>query len=198
MVGVSLVISFQCGSYASHSSYYKTQIKRVLGSIAIVALIITAITWFTIPNMYVSFGILHHIAVGIIIALPLVTHPLMARLALLLTITASYLVSLLTSKSVLLHILGANYQGYFQSMDFIPLLPWFVAMVMGIVGAQLWIESGLFKRINKAAAGFTVTQWLAVPGRYSLRIYVAHVPILVIIFVAVGWIDFYRLFPGLR
>src|SRR5690606_2992205 len=97
--------------------------KRI-GKLSLFALIISISTYFIFPKNWVYFGTLHCIAVASILGILLVNRP-RTSLALAIIIPTSALAFGITYKK-LSSIVPIN------SMDFIPIYPWFFVICIGI------------------------------------------------------------------
>ena len=143
---------------------------RRWGQVAGCALLVSAGSWFMFPHSWISFGVLHGIAVMLVllrfglarlpdavllalavlaIALPqLVQHPFFD------TRWTSW-VGLVTHKPV--------------TEDYVPVLPWLGAMLLGFAVTRTW------PRLWQGRA----PRPLAVLGRWSLSFYMVHQPVLI-------------------
>ncbi|EQC47645.1 PF07786 family protein [Bacteriovorax sp. BSW11_IV] len=124
------------------------------------AMTITITTYFMFPKSWVYFGTLHCIAVCSALALPFIQRPkLSGALGLLITIPALF---------------GFNYpfpKMAHISMDYIPVLPWFGYVLLGI-----FIESKNWDKISYPR--FKGDRILDFMGAHGLFIYVIHQPIM--------------------
>jgi uncharacterized membrane protein len=139
------------------------------------ALLVSIGSAFMFPRSWISFGVLHGIAVmlivcrlaaplraglwplgGVVLALPwFVAHPFFDS-------RWTNWVGLVTKKPV--------------TEDFVPLLPWLGVMLWGLAAGQ-WLLS--HRRVVLAGAVPRVLQPLATLGRYSLSFYMLHQPVLI-------------------
>lgn len=124
------------------------------------AITITITTYFLFPKSWVYFGTLHCIAVCSVLALPFIQSPkLSGILGLLITIPALF---------------GLNYpfpKMAHISMDYIPVLPWFGYVLLGI-----FIESKNWDKMSYPR--FKGDRILDFMGAHGLFIYVVHQPIM--------------------
>jgi uncharacterized membrane protein len=122
----------------------------------------------------VRFGILHLIGIGIIISTlitPFPTHSLLLAVAL---IYLSPLIQSITLNTNLLYPLGFNSLAY-NTLDYFPIFPWLSVILIGIfVGRHLYFGS---KRQFKIPASVSNT-FIGLSGKWSLIIYLVHVPLL--------------------
>ena len=151
---------------------------RRLAMIAAAAAVISVGSWFAIPGAWVFFGILHAIAFGSLAGLMVLRlHPVaVAGLAVAVAL-AGFGLALPLFDTPGLQWLGLG-TVVPRSVDFVPVFPWFAAVLAGIACAQAMGRLGLLPRGPVAAPG-RVLRALAWPGRHSLAIYLLHQPVLV-------------------
>ena len=136
------------------------KVARRFGKIAFFALCISGFTYYAFPKSWIYFGTLHCIALCSILVLPFVGRPiptLLGCVAMLLPLTWGFQLPWFK--------LGH------ASMDYIPVFPWIGVVFLG----QLSIYANLHKIKVPAFPGKAM---LAFFGKYSLRIYLLHQPIL--------------------
>ncbi|NLM30926.1 MAG: DUF1624 domain-containing protein, partial [Methanomicrobiales archaeon] len=152
-------------------------IRRGL-SIFSLGLVITAVTWIFFPSAYIVFGILHFIGVAILLA------PLFVRFGatnLILSaacIIAGYVTETIRGPWPLLW-LGIR-PIPFTSLDYVPLLPWFSLVLLGMTFGYLFYPGGergfSFRAVEPA-----VVRPLSLLGRHSLLIYFLHQPVILLV-----------------
>lgn len=129
IVGFSLVLATRKG--LDHAAYLK-RLAMVAGAAALV----TLGTWRFMPGDFIFFGILHHVAVASVLALPFLRLPTMA--VALAAIIAFALPSFVAHP--LLDQPWATWLGFsqapIQTADFVPVFPWFGCVLSGIVLAR--------------------------------------------------------------
>lgn len=167
IVGISLTLAHTNGIDT------KRYLRRT-AIIAIAALAITLVTWFAMPSGLIFFGILHHIAVASVLGLACVRLPsvvlLIAAAAL---IVIGQTVNLASFDPRWLAWIGL-YQSPPRSNDFVPLIPWFSAVLAGMVAGRL-----ILTRQGKEAAPLPAPKPLQWLGRHSLAFYLIHQPVLI-------------------
>ncbi len=140
------------------------------GQVAGCALLVSAGSWFMFPNSWISFGVLHGIAVMLVLLrLGLARLPNLALLALAVAAVALPL----AVQHPLFDTRWTNWTGLVThkpvTEDYVPVLPWFGVMLLGFVVTrarpQLWQGPA--------------PQPLAVLGRWSLSFYMVHQPVLI-------------------
>ncbi|UUP19208.1 heparan-alpha-glucosaminide N-acetyltransferase [Nitratireductor thuwali] len=171
LVGVSLVLaharSFRAGPFA----------KR-LAAIVAAAAAITLVTWWLMPEQFIFFGILHHIAVASVLGLLLLRLPAMLLAALaVLVVAAPHLISWPFLDHPALWWTGLS-QNVPASNDYIPIFPWFGAVLSGMAAAKVARSTGLTARMAawRPASRIPVLGWA---GRHSLAFYLLHQPVLI-------------------
>lgn len=120
-------------------------------------------SYFIFPQLWIFFGTLHCILIGSILGALMVNHRKSAFLLLLLIIVLQYAlgydikwVSSLLQK---------------PSMDFIPIYPWFWAVLLGIL-------SGPYLSKIEQLRSFKTPPLLKFLGTHSLKIYLIHQPLI--------------------
>ncbi len=169
IVGVSLVL-------AERNGFKPKRFLRRLGVLAASAAAITVATWFTFRDTFIFFGILHNIAVTSVLGLVFVRAPVAVTIvaAIFAFAAPSFLSAPLFNHPALIWIGFSTVLP--RTNDFVPVFPWFGAVLSGVAAARLWPRLGL----DRAA----VWQHVRVPsallfvGRHSLIIYLLHQPVL--------------------
>ncbi len=138
------------------------------------ALLVSAGSWFMFPRSYISFGVLHGMAVMLIVLrllLPRLGQGALLGLALACLLMALWVrhpffdtrwtnwVGLVTHKPV--------------TEDYVPVLPWLGVMLLGAALAR-WIAP----RLDAPRPSGRLRGGLAVLGRWSLSYYMVHQPVL--------------------
>lgn len=140
------------------------------------ALLVSAGSWFMFPRSWISFGVLHGMAVMLLLLrLGLVRLPNLVLLGLAaLAIAAPQLV-----QSPLFDTRATSWVGLVthkpNTEDYVPVLPWLGVMLLGFVATRAW------PRLWQGAA----PRPLAVLGRWSLSFYMLHQPVLIGLLMAV-------------
>jgi uncharacterized membrane protein len=171
LVGVSL--------YLAHGKAIRWRAFAVrFAMVAGAALLITLVTYLAVPGGFIFFGILHQIALASLLGLAFL------RLPALLTLAVAALVIALPNlwRSALFDPplfwwLGLSALSP-HSNDYVPLFPWFGAVLAGLGVAKLAEAGGLFGRL----AGIGTPRGMApvaFAGRHSLAFYLLHQPLLI-------------------
>lgn len=146
-------------------------------------------------NGFIYFGVLHGMAVMLLLARCLVFSRVLCVLVLLCTVALYLLVPWLHDWGVLgrvfnrpgLNVLGWNTEKPLTP-DFVPLLPWFAVMLVGVL-VQPVLSSGLSWAGSQRARRSEAVCLLSWMGRNSLWFYVLHQPVMMGFIYAAAWVD---------
>ena len=174
LAGVSLVL-------AQRSESGRARFWRHVAMIAGCALAVSVASYLVFPRSYIWFGVLHAIALSLILIRPLATRPRIALVAGIAVIVAGNLVT-----SPWFDQRSWGWLGFMTAKpiteDYVPLLPWMGVMLAGIAAGHALIRNE-FRAIALLARAPRVVAWL---GRHSLAVYMLHQPILIgLLYVAV-------------
>jgi uncharacterized membrane protein len=168
LVGVSLVL-------AQSARPGPGAFWRRIALIAVCAALVSGVSYVTFPQTFITFGVLHCIAVSSILARPLVAWP---RLALVLGIAIIAIGN--TVHLPAFDVPWLNWVGLMThkplTEDYVPLLPWLGVVLVGI-GIGHWLLAR--ERAAIVALSRATPAWLAWMGRHSLLIYLVHQPVMV-------------------
>ncbi|MER2535871.1 MAG: DUF1624 domain-containing protein [Rhizobiaceae bacterium] len=171
LVGVSLILAH--GETIRWRPFW-TRWAMIVASAAL----ITAVTWYATPATFIFFGILHQIALASLLGL------LFLRLPAPLTLAAGAAVIALpfffraeSFDQPWLWWTGLSPINP-RSNDFVPLFPWFGAVLLGIAAGQVLVRTGWNERLARPAAP-RVARPLLLAGRHSLAFYLIHQPVLI-------------------
>jgi len=146
--------------------------------VAVAAAVITAGTWLATPDTFIFFGILHQIALASLLGLLFLNVP-----AALTVLAAIIVIAMpLVARSVIfdhpaLWWLGLSATNP-RSNDYVPLFPWFGAVLLGMAAAKIAVAGGSTQRLAALRLG-TWTAPLGFLGRHSLAFYLVHQPVLI-------------------
>jgi len=169
IVGISLALS-----ESKNNEGYIHHVKRAL-KLAGVALLITIATWVYPHDAFITFGIIHFIALATLLAPMFFGFGRTNVLLGLAIIGAGLLMNGIDVSQPYLFWLGLTTPAY-SALDFYPLFPWFGIVLIGIYAGQSLFTKGE-SRISIRATKLDGA--LSFIGRNSLTIYLAHQPILV-------------------
>ncbi|MEO8739504.1 MAG: heparan-alpha-glucosaminide N-acetyltransferase [Casimicrobiaceae bacterium] len=168
LVGVSLALA-QRARISPHRYW------RRIALIAGCALLVTAGSYFIFPRTFITFGILHCIAVASILTWPLVGRPLAALLVGIVVVTIGSQVQLPVFDSPWLNWVGLMTHKP-ATEDYVPLLPWVGVVCIGIA-AGAWLDAKDYRPLRGVAR--RAPAWLNWLGRHSLLVYMVHQPLLI-------------------
>jgi uncharacterized membrane protein len=146
---------------------------RHLCVIAGAALLVTAGSALLFPQSFIWFGVLHAIAVSLLIAKPLVQRPWIAAAFGLVVIVAgvAYANPAFDNRAL-------GWLGFMTAKpvteDYVPLFPWMGVLFLGIALGHALVRNG-FRAIAPLSR---VPRWLPFLGRHSLAVYLLHQPLL--------------------
>lgn len=174
LVGVGLVLGH--GDGIRWRGFWKRWAFVVAG-----ALIITVSTWFTFPDSFVYFGVLHAIAATSLLALPFLFTPLW-----LTGLIAAVVIGLpFVFADPLYNERVFSWIGFWvvppPANDLVPLFPWFGVVLLGVMAMRIVRRSALLDRLAAIQPRNVVARVLAFMGRWSLVIYLVHQPLLLAI-----------------
>jgi uncharacterized membrane protein len=155
---------------------------RHVGVIAGCAALVSLGSYVVFPQSFIWFGVLHAIAVSLVLARPLVRQPWLALAVGAAVILAGNLVANPAFDSRTLGWLGfATTKPHTE--DYVPLFPWSGGVLVGIALGHA-LRQASFRPVALAAR---LPRWIAWLGRHSLVTYMIHQPILLgILYLAVG------------
>jgi uncharacterized membrane protein len=170
LVGVSLVLANRKG--IRWPSFWKRFVM-----IAVAAAAITAVTFFATPDAFIFFGILHEIALASLIGLLFLRVPVILSLVIAAGIIAApvYLRSPFFDAPFWWWLGLSTIDPH--SNDYVPVLPWFAPVLIGIALAKLAERYGVFDRLAAWQPGSWARPF-TFAGRHSLAVYLLHQPIL--------------------
>ena len=151
---------------------------RRLAMIAAAAGVITLASWFFEPGGIILFGILHCIAAASVLGLIFLRAPMPV---IILTAAACFAApALLTSP--IFNAPGWLWLGLSSepppSNDYVPLLPWFGMVLIGIAAARMALAHTSKAEWPRWQPHSAAARMLAAAGRHSLAVYLVHQPVL--------------------
>lgn len=171
LVGVSLVLGH--GKGIRWNGFL-----RRLAMVAAAAAAISIVTYIAVPGGFIFFGILHQITVASLLGL------LFLRLLAAVTLIAA--VAVIAAPNFLRSTFFDHPAWWWlglgsfnpRSNDYVPVFPWFGAVLAGIGAARLAEAQGLFARLAAMRPG-AWSRPLLFAGRHSLAFYLIHQPVLI-------------------
>ena len=146
---------------------------RHVGVIAAAALLVSAGSALVFPQSFIWFGVLHAIALSLLVAKPLVQRPRLAAAAGVVVIVAG-----VTFAHPAFDYRALGWLGFMTAKpiteDYVPLFPWMGVLFLGIALGHLLMRDG-FRALAPLAR---LPRFLRVLGRHSLVVYLLHQPLL--------------------
>ncbi|RTM09267.1 MAG: DUF1624 domain-containing protein [Hyphomicrobiales bacterium] len=171
LVGVSLYLAH--GRQIRWNGFW-----RRFAIVAGAAIAISAVTRIVMPDGFIFFGILHEIALASLLGLAFLRLPALLTLAVAaLVIAAPVYLRLESFDRPWLWWVGLSAISP-RSNDYVPVFPWFGAVLLGIAVAKVASAPSVRARL----ASFTPARWanpLVFIGRHSLAFYLIHQPLLI-------------------
>jgi uncharacterized membrane protein len=171
LVGVSLFLAHSRG--IRWRGFWR-RLAMVSGAAAAISLV----TWLAVPGGFIFFGILHQIALASLLGLAFL------RLPWWLTLIAAAVVIAAPNflRSEFFDHPAWWWMGLSpvnpRSNDYVPVFPWFGAVLIGIALAKLAASQGFFTWLAGMDSGRSARP-LAFAGRHSLAVYLIHQPVLI-------------------
>lgn len=156
------------------------RLARRLLRIAGAAVVVTVGTRFAMGDQYVFWGILHMIAFGTLAGLLFLRLPVVVTLAVAAVVFwIGWTVADPAFDAAPLLFLGLGAEPVF-SVDYVPVFPWLCPVLVGVAVGRLAVRHGVWARIAavRVPKG-SLWDWLALPGRHSLWVYLGHQPVLI-------------------
>jgi uncharacterized membrane protein len=160
------------------------------------ALLVSLGSWWMYPQSFIYFGVLHGIALMLIIVRLTARWGnwlwLLGGVAIVAKFVAAYALDT-TAMAGLADALNApalNWLGLITrkpiTEDYVPLLPWLGVMWWGVAAGRRWSGRALLHWSGKLPAG--LIKPLATLGRWSLSYYMLHQPVMIGALMAVAWL----------
>jgi uncharacterized membrane protein len=166
LAGVSLVL-------AEATPAGKERFWRHVARIAVCAVVVSIASYIAFPRSMIWFGVLHAIAVSLVLIRPLTKHPLLALGVGLVVIVAGATLSVPAFDRP-----AFGWLGFMPAKpvteDYVPLFPWTGVMLVGIALGH-GLQRGTPRAVTLAAGLPAPLAWL---GRHSLAVYMVHQPLL--------------------
>jgi uncharacterized membrane protein len=173
IAGVSLVLADR--GTASHARFWRH--VAIIGACAVA---VSVASYALFPASWIWFGVLHAIAVSLVLARPLVRRPALALILGIVVIAAGNLFThpLFDNRAL-------GWLGFMtakpRTEDYVPLFPWIGVLLLGISAGQALVRAQF--RAIAFAEGWP--RWIAWLGRHSLATYMVHQPLMIgVLFIA--------------
>lgn len=153
------------------------------GQVAACALLVTLGSWFMFPRSFIYFGVLHGIAVMLVVARLTAPWGRWLWLAGALAIAAPFAARAAHAAWPALDVFNApllNWLGWISrkpvTEDYVPLLPWMGVMWWGIAAGRSLLRERASLVQGDIAPALRPLAWM---GRWSLSWYMVHQPVLI-------------------
>lgn len=173
--GVSLVLADRADASLRDFSMH-------VGRIAACAVLVTAGSALLFPQSFIWFGVLHAMAVSLVLARPLVRRPLVCAALGVAVIVAGNIVAAPAFDARTLGWMGFATQRPVTE-DYVPLFPWTGVLLVGVAVGHALAATG-FRAVRPLAAAPAALRFL---GRHSLAVYMIHQLLLIPLAAAVAW-----------
>ena len=168
---------------------------RRWAQIALCALLVTLGSWLMYPRSFIYFGVLHGMAVMLIVARLSTARAgwlwALGAAAIAIKVVAAYAMDT-DFAGQLADVLNSrqwNWIGFVTrkpiTEDYVPLLPWLGVMLWGVAAGR-WLTRRAAGPLAWSAA--VALKPLATLGRWSLTYYMLHQPVMIGALMAVGWV----------
>jgi uncharacterized membrane protein len=147
---------------------------RHVGVIAAAALLVTAGSYLMFPQSFIWFGVLHAIAVSLLLARPLIARPRLAALVGVVVIVAGATLAHPAFDNRVLGFIGFMTHKP-TTEDYVPLFPWMGVLLLGIAAGHALVRAG-FAPLTPLGRLPAVLRTM---GRHSLVIYLVHQPVMI-------------------
>jgi uncharacterized membrane protein len=161
---------------------------RRLLLIAGCAALVSLGSWLLFPDSWIWFGVLHHLALASLLAVPFISRPRLALgtgLALLLLGTVWQFPRFDSQPWQFVGLMSFKP----RTEDYVPLLPWFGVVLCGICLGHLLAGASRLQRFRAQQFRVQPAQWLAWSGRHSLPLYMIHQPVFIGLLLAIRWLS---------
>ncbi|MFA6552779.1 MAG: heparan-alpha-glucosaminide N-acetyltransferase [Candidatus Paceibacterota bacterium] len=181
LVGISLVLS---------KSGYKKQFMRGL-KVFLMGILVSVVTYFFEPQLFVKFGVLHLIGLSVIAFAPISRQKFSSLFGGILVLFIWKFVDFGVNSNLILHILGLGNTSLY-ALDYFPIFPWISVILFGI-----FMGNALYGLISSNKSGDRLTPkpiaLFAFIGRHSLLIYMLHIPLIIAILIILNILPFNKI-----
>ncbi|MEP6996545.1 MAG: heparan-alpha-glucosaminide N-acetyltransferase [Betaproteobacteria bacterium] len=167
LVGLSLLLARRAGVTRRH-------FWQRIALIAFCAILVSAASYVMFPQTFITFGILHCIALASVLAWPATRFPVAALAAGAAIVIIGNAVALPLFDTPWLQWVGLMTHKP-ATEDYVPLLPWLGVVMIGIALGD-WLALRQFRPLRQVSQ--IAPRWLMWLGRHSLMVYMLHQPVL--------------------
>ncbi len=171
LAGISLTLAHASG--IRWRAFWRREAVILMAAAAV-----SAGTWYALEANMVRFGILHCIAAASLLSLPFVRLPAFASVAAaLLVFSLPFWAAGPAFDGPLWLWTGLGDPG-FSSVDWVPLVPWAGATLLGVAAGHMLRRPGLREQASRWQPRSAFGHLLCRGGRHSLAVYLIHQPVL--------------------
>lgn len=170
IVGIVIAVKYS----QDGKNFEKSSLKRA-GIVFVAALIVTMGTFVFFPTQFIYFGILHLIAVSILISIPLARYKYLNLILGLFLLIIPLFAN--TNSFEIPFLVWMGFATPFPTFDFFPLIPWFGVVLIGIAKGK-FLYGNEKQRIVFDFPKNRLTDFFVFLGKNSLAIYLLHQPIM--------------------
>jgi uncharacterized membrane protein len=187
--GISLRVSRERMAASGLPRPFRAMLRRSLAIIVPAALVSLVTLIAVTPERFVAFGILHCMALGGILAYPLLRKPWIALPIGLAAVAAGFIwlkeAAFPPSWARFLLVFGFRPSDYYP-VDYVPLLPWAGFILIGaFLGFLLYTKEGTRAFPWPFRGAGAPARFLCFLGRHSLVYYVLHIPAIMAVLLGV-------------
>lgn len=181
LVGVSIVLTAERKSPAERNRLWLVRGMKLLGW----ALAITAVTRVFLGEAFVLFGILHLIAVALLLAPVMWRMRVAAPVLGILFVWLGVVISGRSGDVAWLIPFGVSPPDY-PAVDYFPLFPWLGVVMIGL-GAGQWLRARLARHASRRGRPPAPLTPVVAIGRHALAVYIAHQPVILAVLWTMGY-----------
>jgi len=149
---------------------------RHVAIIAGAALLVTADSYVLFPQSFISFGVLHAIALSLLLAKPLLARPWIAAITGFVVIVAGLVYANPAFDNRVLGFVGFMTDKP-MTEDYVPLFPWFGVLLLGIAVGHGLVRTQFAALVPLAR----LPALFSFLGRHSLVVYLVHQPLMMLL-----------------
>lgn len=182
LVAFSFLFTAGFSLYLAHGKgmRWNAYFRRLL-VIILAACLVSLVSYFTMPQGFIYFGILHEIALTSVIALLFLKTPIVLNvIAIVVVFLAPYVFKSEIFNAPYLLWVGLSTLPR-PSFDYVPFFPWFSAGLVGLTTARFVNLLHGFTALKQGIRLAFLNTFLQLLGRHSLIFYLVHQPVLLAI-----------------
>ena len=178
ILGVSLTLSYNKSKDVNKTKYIKRGLK-----ILFIGIIISIITYILFPSMFIYFGILHLIGISLILSPIFVDKKWLSLITSFCIYVVSFFIREIFVSNRILSAIG--FSSNIPTFDRHQLFPRLAMVLIGIFFGHILYPKG--KRKFKLKRRLKVFYPFEVIGKNTLKIYLLHMPLFILILIILGF-----------